>query len=85
MLDKVVETFITIIITIGILGGTGFVFWWAGQTIKRNCSNSDCCKKKLRWECKKCGDVVSSDTQPYCKTCSHIERIDIKMEKLENK
>ena len=44
-----------------------------------------CCKKKIRWQCPRCGDVVSSDEQPYCKTCSHVERIDIKMDKLENK
>ena len=38
-----------------------------------------------KWKCPKCDDIVESDTQPYCKTCSHIERIDIKMDKLENK
>ena len=83
MLDKVVETFITIIITIGILGGTGFVFWWAGQTIKRNCSNSDCCKKKYRWKCRRCGDLWKSNKQPYCKICMHVERINVKMEKIK--
>ena len=36
-------------------------------------------------QCPKCGDVEESDTQPYCKTCSHIDRIDRKMDKLENK
>ena len=40
-------------------------------------------KQYYRWKCKKCGDVVSSDTQPFCKTCAHIERIDVKMEKME--
>ena len=38
-----------------------------------------------KWKCPKCGDVVESDVQPYCKACSHIERIDVKMDKLENK
>ena len=38
-----------------------------------------------KWKCPRCGDVEESDTQPYCKTCSHIERLDVKMEKLENK
>ena len=38
-----------------------------------------------KWECPRCGDIVISDTQPFCKTCSHIERFDVKMEKQENK
>ena len=38
-----------------------------------------------KWECKKCGETAESDTRPYCKTCSHVERIDVKMYKLENK
>ena len=41
--------------------------------------------KKYKWECPKCGDTEESDIQPYCKTCSHIERFDVKMDKLENK
>ena len=42
-------------------------------------------KMIYKWKCKQCGDIVKSDVQPYCKTCSHIERFDVKMEKLENK
>ena len=42
-------------------------------------------KMIYKWKCPKCGDTVESDTQPYCKTCSHIERLDVKMEKQENK
>ena len=38
-----------------------------------------------KWKCPRCGDVEESDTQPYCKTCSHVERLDIKMVKQENK
>ena len=38
-----------------------------------------------KWECKKCGDVEEADEQPYCKTCGHVERIDVKMDKQENK
>ena len=38
-----------------------------------------------KWKCRKCDDVVESDTQPYCKTCGHIERIDVKMDKQEDK
>ena len=41
--------------------------------------------KKYKWECPKCGDVLKSNIQTYCKTCSHIERLDVKMEKQENK
>ena len=42
-------------------------------------------KKKVKWKCKHCGEVVLSDVQPYCKTCMHVERINIKMDKQENK
>ena len=42
-------------------------------------------KMIYKWECRKCGDTEESETQPYCKTCSHIERFDVKMEKQENK
>ena len=38
-----------------------------------------------KWKCPKCGKIEESDTQPYCKICSHIERFDVKMYKLENK
>ena len=38
-----------------------------------------------KWKCPSCGETEESDTQPYCKTCSHIERFDVKMEKQEDK
>ena len=84
MIDNILESLITTLISIIVLSGAGFVLWWAGETIKRNCSNSNCCKKKNKWECKKCGDVVRCNIQPYCKTCGHIERIDVKMEKIND-
>ena len=80
MINNVLEAIGTTFITILILSGTGFVVFWAVESVKRNC-----CTKDNRWECKHCGDILTSDTQPYCKTCSHIDRIDRKMDKLENK
>ena len=85
MLDNILKALTTTLISIIVLSGAGFVLWWAVENIKRNCSKSECCKKDNRWECKHCGDILTSDTQPYCKTCSHIDRIDRKMDKLENK
>ena len=38
-----------------------------------------------KWKCPNCGDIVECEEQPYCKTCGHIERIDVKMIKQENK
>ena len=38
--------------------------------------------KKYKWECKNCQEIIISDTQPYCKACTHIERRDIKMDKI---
>ena len=85
MITNLLEAVIMAILSILIMSGAGFLLWWSIDSTKRFCSNSDCCKKKLRWECKKCGDVVSSDTQPFCKTCGHIERINVKMDRLENR
>ena len=85
MIDKLFETFITAIVTIIIMGGVGFITWWAGETLRINCFKGDCCKKKYKWKCKNCGCTLKSDTQPYCKTCIHVERINIKMDKQENK
>ena len=34
-----------------------------------------------KWECTRCGTKEVAYEQPYCKGCSHIERIDIKMER----
>ena len=39
-------------------------------------------KKKYKWKCPNCNDVLKSSEQPHCKACGHIERIDIKMEKV---
>ena len=38
-----------------------------------------------KWKCPKCSIIEESDTQPYCKTCGHVERIDVKMDKHDNK
>ena len=38
--------------------------------------------KETLWECSNCSEIVKSDTQPYCKTCMHIERYDKKMVKI---
>ena len=84
-MDNILEAIIAALLSILIMSGAGFVLWWAVESIKQNCSNSNCCKKKYDWECPKCGKIEESDEQPYCKTCSHIERFDVKMEKLENK
>jgi len=48
MIDKTIDFFITCltIIPIVILGTFGI--WWGIESIKRNCSNFNCCKKKLK-------------------------------------
>ena len=40
-------------------------------------------KKKYKWICEYCGDIIKSHTQPLCKACSHIERIHAKMHKIK--
>ena len=40
-------------------------------------------KKKSKWICEHCADIVKSHTQPLCKACSHIERIHAKMHKIK--
>ena len=39
-------------------------------------------QKKYKWECSNCGDTIMCVTQPYCKKCCHVERVDVKMEKI---
>ena len=79
MIDKAIETLLTAFFTLMISIGVGVTLLWAGKSIKETC-----CKKKFRWKCNKCGDVISSSVQPFCKTCGHIERIDVKMEKMND-
>ena len=38
-------------------------------------------KKKYKWVCSNCGDILKSSEQPYCKPCSHINRNSMKMDK----
>ena len=45
MLDTILEAFITTLIMILMLSGSGFVLWWGVETSKRYCDNSNCCKK----------------------------------------
>lgn len=42
-------------------------------------------KKKYRWICEHCGDIAKSDTRPFCKPCSHVERKNVKMFIIRNK
>ena len=45
MINNVLETLTVTLLSIIIMSGAGFVLWWAVETIKQNCSNSNCCKK----------------------------------------
>ena len=36
-------------------------------------------KKKHKWICEYCGDVVKSHKQPFCKPCCHVHRTNVKM------
>ena len=65
MIDKAIETLLTVFFTLMISIGVGVTFIWASKSIKETCSKSVCCKKKFRWECKKCGDVEWI-TETYC-------------------
>ena len=42
----------------------------------------DLFKKKYKWICFDCGDILKSPIQPYCKPCSHINKSSVKMEKM---
>ena len=85
ILETILQAFIVTIITIVVLLISAFSFLWFQRCFWRDCSDSNCCKEKIKWKCPSCGDIVTSDTQPYCKTCSHVERLDVKMIKQENK
>ena len=40
-------------------------------------------KKKYKWKCSECGEILKSETQPFCKPCSHIDRTSKKMDKIK--
>ncbi len=42
-------------------------------------------KKKFRWICEYCGNIIKSHVQPYCKPCCHIHNGKIKMIKIKGK
>ena len=42
-------------------------------------------KKKYKWKCSDCGDILKSSEQPLCKPCCHIHRGNVKMFKIKNK
>ena len=41
--------------------------------------------KKSKWKCTTCPEEAYAVEQPFCKTCSHIERTNIKMERVDDK
>ena len=40
-------------------------------------------EKKYKWKCTNCSEKAFAIEQPLCKTCTHIERTNIKMEKVD--
>ena len=41
--------------------------------------------KKYKWKCSTCPEKAVATKQPFCKTCSHIERMNVKMERVDDK
>ena len=41
--------------------------------------------KKYKWKCTTCPEKAFATKQPFCKTCSHIERMNVKMDKVDDK
>ena len=41
--------------------------------------------KKYKWKCTTCPEKAYATEQPLCKTCSHIERMSVKMERVDDK
>ena len=79
MIDRYIEQIITTLFTLFLSIGIGVTFLWAAKSIKHTCDSIKCCKKKYKWICEHCGEVATSDIQPYCKPCTHIERTSKKM------
>ena len=40
--------------------------------------------KKYKWKCTSCTEEAFAVEQPFCKTCSHIEKTNIKMERVDD-
>ena len=47
-------------------------------------SFNGCMIKQHKWKCSICDDILKSKNQPYCKSCSHIENQNIKMDLYNN-
>tara|TARA_R100000008_G_C3441625_1_gene94730 strand:+ start:59 stop:217 length:159 start_codon:yes stop_codon:yes gene_type:complete len=45
MIDNTFEFLTTVLFSILILSGAGFVMWWGIDSTKRFCSDSKCCHK----------------------------------------
>ena len=41
-------------------------------------------EKKYKWKCSTCPEEAIVVKQPLCKTCSHIERTNVKMERVDD-
>ena len=81
MIDKTLEFFLSACVTLIITCGAYLITWMAIKSVRESFKN--CCKKRYKWICEHCGDVVKSSTQPFCKVCSHINRQTSKMLRLK--
>ena len=40
--------------------------------------------KKYKWKCPYCSEEIFSTDKPLCKSCSHIERKNVEMERVDD-
>jgi len=83
MIDKTIETLITTCVTIIIIGGAYLVTWICVKSIWGTMKFQNPFKKRYKWICEYCGDIVKSTTQPYCKECCRIHRSNVKMHRIK--
>ena len=81
MINETLDFVLTVCISIVIIGGAYLITWMCIQSFIDNYKN--CCKKKYKWKCSDCGEVLKSTTQPFCKRCSHINRASTKMDRIK--
>ena len=81
MIDRAIEFLLSACVTLIVVCGAYLITWMAWKSIKENFKN--CCRKRYKWICEHCGEVVKSATQPFCKPCCHIQRGNVKMLRLK--
>ena len=81
MIYTIFEILASICLITLFISGLIFLLYWAKEEVS-DIKEFTLFKKRYKWICEHCGDIVKSKTRPYCKPCCHIHRHNVKMFKI---